>query len=68
MMQNSSNVSLLASQLVEPNVFILQNVNGQIEVTSRRYRKAINSLYGFISASWRDMIFLDLPRQSWSDS
>ena len=69
MMQNSSNVSLLASQLVEPNVFILQNVNGQIEVTSRRYRKAINSLYGFISASWKDMIFLDITgRNDWSST
>ena len=69
MVQNYSNTSLFAEQLIEPNVFILQNVNGQLNVKNSRRKKAINSLYGFISASWKDMVFLDITgRNDWSST
>ena len=69
MLSNNSNVSLLANQLDEPNVFILQNVSGQLDVRATRTKKAINSFYGFLSMSWRDMIFIDVTgRNDWSST
>lgn len=60
---------LTANMLEEPNVFILQNVNGTLDVDALRRTKSINSFYGLVSLSWRDMLFLDVTgRNDWSST
>lgn len=69
MVQRYYNIALTASMLDEPNVFILQNVKGMLDMTSTRKAKSINSFYGFVSLSWRDMLFLDVTgRNDWSST
>lgn len=69
MMQKRNNVNLYAAQLLEPNIFIIQNVNGQLSVTDNTYQKAVNSLYGFINCSYKDMVFLEITgRNDWSST
>lgn len=69
MVYKYSNIRLTAQQLEEPNVFILQNVNGTLDFSSVRRMKSINSFYGFVSLSWRDMLFLDITgRNDWSST
>ena len=66
---STANIRLTAQQLEEPNVFILQNVNGTLDFSSVRRMKSINSFYGFVSLSWRDMLFLDITgRNDWSST
>ncbi len=63
------NINLTAKQLSEPNVFILQNVNGTLDVSTRRSTKSINSFYGVVSLAWRDMLFLDVTgRNDWTST
>ncbi|MFR5935026.1 MAG: hypothetical protein ACLUGU_05145 [Alistipes shahii] len=61
MLYKYHSVRLTANMLEEPNVFILQNVNGKLDVDNLRKTKSINSFYGLVSLSWRDMLFLILP-------
>lgn len=69
MVQNRSNINLYVAQLEKPDVYMLQNSNGALSVTSRRYNKAVNSIYAMVSASWRDMVFLELTgRNDWSSA
>jgi len=70
-MMNYKNVStkIYAAQLLEPDVYSLQNVNGTLQVTPQQYYKKINSLYGFVSASYKDMVFLEVTgRNDWSST
>lgn len=47
----------------------LSNSVDRPKVTSIRRQKSINSFYGLISASWRNMIFLDVTgRNDWSST
>lgn len=58
-----------ANMLEEPNVFILQNVNGTLDFANTRKTKSINSFYGLVSLGWRDMLFLDVTgRNDWSST
>lgn len=70
-MMNSekANVKLYAAQLIEPNVYTVQNVNGRLQVTDYRAYKTVYSLYGFVSASYKDMVFLEVTgRNDWSST
>ncbi len=63
------NTIIKVDKLLEPNVFILQNSQGPLSVASSRNRKSINSFYGFVSLSWRDMLFVDVTgRNDWSST
>ena len=69
MLYKYHSVRLTANMLEEPNVFILQNVNGKLDVDNLRKTKSINSFYGLVSLSWRDMLFFDITgRNDWSST
>lgn len=69
MYREARNVTQTAENLAEPNVFRLVNVAGVLSVSNFRSKKGVNSFYGFINLSWRDMIFLDITgRNDWSST
>ena len=45
-----------ANMLEEPNVFILQNVNGTLDFANTRKTKSINSFYGLVSLGWQRLV------------
>lgn len=60
MMQSYRSNTSLAESLVVDRDYRLSNSVDRPKVTSIRRQKSINSFYGLISASWRNMIFLDV--------
>ena len=69
MLYTSHHPRQTATLLEEPNVFILQNVNGTLDFANTRKTKSINSFYGLVSLGWRDMLFLDVTgRNDWSST
>ena len=69
MNQKRQNINLWAKQLLEDNIFMLQNVNGQLSVINTRSEKRVNSLYGFASVSYKDFAFLEFTaRNDWSST
>lgn len=69
----NSSTSIIASggdNLVLPGLFTLSNVTrGGLEYNSGFYEKAIYSLYGMASMSYKNMIYLDLTaRNDWSST
>ncbi len=69
MVQKYHGVTMTANQLQVPNVYILNNVNGELYTNSSRSAKSVNSFYGFVTMSWRDMIFLDVTgRNDWAST
>lgn len=64
-----NNVQLIATRLEEPDVFILQNSKDDLRHNESRPRKQINSVFGAVSLSYRNMVFLDLTgRNDWSST
>ena len=63
------NVMSEVDALIVPNVYSLANgVNNPLVKTNDR-RKQINSVYGMLSLSWKDQIFLDATgRNDWSST
>lgn len=69
MMQSYRSNTSLAESLVVDRDYRLSNSVDRPKVTSIRRQKSINSFYGLISASWRNMIFLDVTgRNDWSST
>ena len=69
MMQSYRSNTPLAESLVVDRDYRLSNSVDRPKVTSIRRQKSINSFYGLISASWRNMIFLDVTgRNDWSST
>lgn len=69
MYREARNVTETAENLAEPNVFRLVNVAGVLSVSNFRSKKSVNSFYGFLNLSWRDMLFLDVTgRNDWSST
>ena len=69
MYQKLQNVTQTAENLQEPDVFLLVNVDGRLLSSNTRREKGVNSLYGYVNLSWRDMLFLDLTaRNDWSST
>lgn len=69
MNHENTNLKLYAAQLLEPDVYSVQNVNGTLSVNDTRYNKKIYSLYGFVAASYKDMVFLEVTgRNDWSST
>ena len=69
MYQKFQNVTQTAENLQEPDVFLLVNVDGRLLSSNTRREKGVNSLYGYVNLSWRDMLFLDLTaRNDWSST
>ena len=69
MMQSYRSNTSLAESLVVDRDYRLSNSVDRPKVTSTRRQKAINSFYGIISASWRNMVFLDVTgRNDWSST
>lgn len=69
MMQSYRSNTSLAESLVVDRDYRLSNSVDRPRITSTRRKKSINSFYGIISASWRDMVFLDVTgRNDWSST
>ena len=69
MYQKFQNVTQTAENLQEPDVFLLVNVDGRLLSSNTRREKGVNSLYGYVNLSWRDMLFLELTaRNDWSST
>ena len=62
-------VTQTAPKLFTYNVYQLQNSDGQIISSNIRRSKSINSFFGFISASWKGIIFAEVTgRNDWSST
>lgn len=58
-----------APRLYTPDVYQLQNSDGAIITNNFRRQKSINSFFGFFSASWKNMIYLEATgRNDWSST
>lgn len=69
MMQTYRSNTALAESLVVDRDYRLSNSVDRPKITSTRRQKSINSFYGIISASWRNMVFLDVTgRNDWSST
>jgi len=67
--RNLNNVQLIADRIDKANVFILQNSIDAVRHSVSRSNKKINSLFGTISVSYKDMVFLDITgRNDWSSA
>ena len=56
--------------LIVPGVFTLENIlPSNLEYGSYSYKKGVNSLYGFATVGYKDMVYLDLSgRNDWSST
>ena len=64
-----SNHSQTASALKNPGVYSLVNTAYEPLTSNNGYRRQTNSLYGMVSLSWRNAIFLDVTgRNDWSST
>ena len=64
-----SNHSQTASALKNPGVYSLVNTAYEPLTGNNGYRRQTNSLYGMVSLSWRNAIFLDVTgRNDWSST
>jgi len=69
MYYKSRNVQMKASKLLEPDLYNIRNSDGQLFTSSDLRRKSINSFYGFVSTSWKGMVFLEVTgRNDWSST
>lgn len=58
-----------ADSLTYPGVYSMANAAGPLVTIPWKSRYAINSLYGLISASYKDVLFLDVTsRQDWNST
>ncbi len=70
MVYNYQNVQLTAKDgLQEYNIFKINNSKSIPLSYTRRSNKSVNSFYGLVNLSWKDMIFLDVTgRNDWSSA
>ena len=70
MVYNYQNVQLTAKDgLQEYNIYKINNSRSTPLSYVRRSNKSVNSFYGLVNLSWRDMIFLDITgRNDWSSA
>lgn len=62
-------VTQTAPKLYTPDVYQLQNSDGGIISNNVRRQKSINSFFGFISAGWRNTVYLEVTgRNDWSST
>lgn len=67
--RNYSNHSQTASALQIPGVYSLTNTSHEPLTSNNSYARQTNSLYGMISFSWKNAVFLDLTgRNDWSST
>ena len=58
-----------AEQLKQPGVYSLANSVNRIKTDSYSYERQTNSIYGLVSLSWRDAVYLDITgRNDWSST
>ncbi len=61
--------SKTAEQLKQPGVYSLANSVNRIKTDNYSYERQTNSIYGLISLSWRDAVYLDITgRNDWSST
>ena len=64
-----ANQSQTAENLIVPGVFSLTNSATQIRTSNWAWERQTNSLYGLVSLSWRNSLFLDVTgRNDWSST
>lgn len=70
MVYNYQNVQLTAKDgLQEYNIFKISNSKSIPYSYARRSNKSVNSFYGLINLSWKDMLYLDITgRNDWSSA
>lgn len=70
MVYNYQNVQLTAKDgLQEYNIYKINNSKSIPLSYARRSNKSVNSFYGLVNLSWRDMVFLDITgRNDWSSA
>ncbi|WP_195458714.1 SusC/RagA family TonB-linked outer membrane protein [Alistipes sp. D31t1_170403_E11] len=70
MVYNYQNVQLTAKDgLQEYNIFKISNSKTIPYSYARRSNKSVNSFYGLINLSWKDMLYLDITgRNDWSSA
>lgn len=69
MSSKSNRTSAMASQLVLPGVYKLNNSVERPVYNGSKDARAINSVYGFVNLSFKDYLFLDLTgRNDWSST
>lgn len=69
MAQRKQGDSKTANQLDQPGIYNFANSQSQLLFTNYYNRKRINSLYGMMQFSWRNMIYVDVTgRNDWSST
>jgi hypothetical protein len=69
MLSSYRSVTQTAPKLFTYNVYQLQNSDGQIISSNTRRDKSINSLFGFVSADWKGIVFTEITgRNDWSST
>lgn len=69
MVNQYRSVTQTAPKLFTYNVYQIQNSDGQIISNNFRREKSINSLFGFVSANWKGLIFTEVTgRNDWSST
>lgn len=71
--QEGSNVrtaTKTGAGLITPGVYTLQNISPEnMDYSSSKFQRGINSVYGLLNLGYRDMIFLDVTaRNDWSST
>ncbi|WP_418991811.1 SusC/RagA family TonB-linked outer membrane protein [Alistipes sp.] len=63
------NIQTTAAKLIEPGYYSLRNCDGMLQHNPYKRKRSINSFYGFVSATWRGIVFLELTgRNDWSST
>lgn len=69
MYTRSRGVHVTAAKLIEPDVYTLRNSDGALNSNPTRSYKSINSFFGFVSTSWKNMLFVEVTgRNDWSST
>lgn len=69
MVANNRFQRITATELLEPNIFMITNSRSTVLVDPPRTNKSVNSLYGLVSLGWRDMVYIDVTgRNDWSST
>lgn len=67
--QNYRSHTQTADKLKQPGVYTLVNSLGEIKTDNYGYTRQTNALYGLVSVSWRNAVFLDVTgRNDWSST
>ena len=60
---------MTAEQLKQPGIYSLANSVNRIKTDNYAYERQTNSIYGLVSLSWRDAVYLDITgRNDWSST